>query len=293
MMKPNLTLQTKRTKPKGSAFRILNAATGNRKKRKQRAATATADDLGEVPGVGVARALVVILLLHVVAIGGIWLHNKWSNENNLEATPAAAVTASPEVKPNLIPGGKHYFVERGDNYLNIARKHGVDVEALKKANNAAALSPGLKINVPPRRVESTMPSEAVIGHQTPAVIPVESTPAVRPVERPVIQPNDTDVIGNSTPGAMVQVESTPPARTSAPESQPLLIKPRIRHDKPIPKAIPVAEPLSGKVHTVVKGDSIWRLSKKYGVSQDSLLKANGISDPSKIRLGAKLNIPAQ
>jgi len=292
-MKLNPELQKKRKAPKGPGLRILNASTGNHKRRKQRAATATADDLGEVPGVGVARALIVILLLHVVAIGGIAWHSKWSKENVLKATPSAATKPSESEKPRLVPGGKHGFVERGDNYLIIAGKHGVDVDALKAANNSAALSPGLRINIPPRRVEATTPSELVIGDQTPAV----SIPPVSLLEPSLIQSGPNETQQGSRPGPLVAVESTLPSRP-APESEPVLIKPRIRHleaptPKVAPRAIPVDEPLSGKTHFVVKGDSIWGLSKKFGVSEESLMSTNGISDPTRLRLGVTLKIPVR
>ena len=83
------TLQTKRKAPSKSGFRILRAATRRNSRRKQRAATTAApEELGEVPGVGVARALVVILLLHVAAIAGIYLHNKWNSSSDLKAAVA-------------------------------------------------------------------------------------------------------------------------------------------------------------------------------------------------------------
>jgi LysM repeat protein len=292
-MKPNPELQKKRKAPKGPGLRILNASTGNHRRRKQRASTASAEDLGEVPGVGVARALIVILLLHVVAIGGIYLHSKWSKENVLKASPSAATKPSESEKPKLVPGGKHDFVERGDNYLIIADKHRVDVEALKSANNSAALSPGLRINIPPRRVEAITPSELVIGDQIPAVAILP----VRPVEHPLIQSGPNETREGSRPGPLVAVESTLPSPL-APESKPVLIKPRIRHietsiPKVPPRAIPVDEPLSGKTHVVVKGDSIWGLAKKFGVSQKSLMSTNGISDPTRLRLGVTLKIPVR
>lgn len=46
------------------------------------------------------------------------------------------------------------------------------------------------------------------------------------------------------------------------------------------------------VHTVVRGDSLWSISKKYGVSIDAIKQANGMTRDIAV-LGAKLNIPAQ
>lgn len=52
---------------------------------------------------------------------------------------------------------------------------------------------------------------------------------------------------------------------------------------------PVAQ---AQVHTVVRGDSLWSISKKYGASIDSIKQANGMTRDIVV-LGAKLNIPAQ
>lgn len=294
-MKPYSSLQKKRKAPKPSGFRMIHAATGNRKKKKQRAATATAEHLdGEVPGVGVARALVVIALLHVVAIGGIWLHNDWSKEN---APKGKSTVSSPKAVAKdtvlLVPGGKHYFVEAGDNYFNIARKNGVDMQELKSANNFADLSPGLKINIPPRQMEATTPSEAIAGTRKPIVRVEQESIEIRPVERPVIQPNGHLITQGNRPSDLVAVESTPPARAvERSENKPLLIKPRVNHDTPPARAEVIREPVTMKSHTISKGDTIWGLSRKYSVSAQSIMNANGIKDPSKVRLGAKLKIPS-
>ena len=47
-----------------------------------------------------------------------------------------------------------------------------------------------------------------------------------------------------------------------------------------------------RTHTVAKGDSLWGISRKYGVSVASLRKANGFTDgDSLIRPGQTLFIP--
>jgi len=45
------------------------------------------------------------------------------------------------------------------------------------------------------------------------------------------------------------------------------------------------------IHVVGKGDTIYSLSRFYHVSAEELMRANGISDPSKISVGKKLIIP--
>lgn len=57
---------------------------------------------------------------------------------------------------------------------------------------------------------------------------------------------------------------------------------------------PSAPPAIARTHIVAKGDTLWGLGQKYGVSVDSIRAANnmGASD-SNIVLGTTLNIPAR
>jgi hypothetical protein len=63
-----------------------------------------------------------------------------------------------------------------------------------------------------------------------------------------------------------------------------------------PAANPSAEApnvaLSGTIHTVGKGDSLWAIGKKYGVSVESLKKANGLTKDTVV-IGQKLQIPVR
>jgi hypothetical protein len=44
-------------------------------------------------------------------------------------------------------------------------------------------------------------------------------------------------------------------------------------------------------YTVVKGDSPYRIAKKFKITPEELMKENGITDPKKIQIGQKLKIP--
>lgn len=49
---------------------------------------------------------------------------------------------------------------------------------------------------------------------------------------------------------------------------------------------------SASTHTVVRGDSLWKIAKQYGVTVDAIKQANGLSNDTAV-LGAKLMIPAR
>ncbi len=47
-----------------------------------------------------------------------------------------------------------------------------------------------------------------------------------------------------------------------------------------------------KIHIVQKGDTLWKIAKKYGVSFDELKKMNAqLSNPDMIMPGMKIKIP--
>jgi len=277
------TLQTKRKAPSKSGFRILRAATRRNSRRKQRAATTAApEELGEVPGVGVARALVVILLLHVAAIAGIYLHNKWNSSSDLKA--AVADNDSKEKKPIIVPGGKTDLLNKGDNYAIMARKHGVSEESLRRANNEALPRAGMRINIPGRRIESTTPSEAVIG-----VIGENKRPEIDPVphnELPLIQLDNTRTVPNSVPGELLEIEPAVSSRTN----DPVLISPRTRREEPAAATRSLG---SSESYTVVSGDTLWGISQKNKVSVKDLLTINGMKENSVLKIGKVLKIPAR
>lgn len=47
----------------------------------------------------------------------------------------------------------------------------------------------------------------------------------------------------------------------------------------------------GRLHTVVRGDTIYGLAKKYGVSADALARVNNLKNVNLIRIGQKLVVP--
>mgnify|MGYP002629356776 FL=1 len=279
-MKSLRTIQTKRTRPK-SGFRMLHAATRATKKRKQRAATTAApEDLGEVPGVGVARALVVILLLHVAAIAGIWLHNRWSEGADIQAAkPALAAPIPPERRAELRP----HTVSKDDNIDKISRKYGVDRAALVTANDGVEdYEPGWVINIPNRRSEEISPSDAMGDRVNPAA----PEQAYGQTPRPLIQTSETQSYPGSQPGELVPVEGVSPE--PKPTDEPILVRGR----PPVGSARPGPAPVSSnRRHTVKPNETLWRIALNNGISVDELKRANPNVNVSALKIGATLIIP--
>ncbi|MFN7133458.1 MAG: peptidoglycan DD-metalloendopeptidase family protein [Myxococcales bacterium] len=64
----------------------------------------------------------------------------------------------------------------------------------------------------------------------------------------------------------------------------------VRRAPPVPPAHPEPE-LVGRTHVVQPGETLWRISRTYGVSVDELVLVNGISDATQLEAGRRLFIP--
>ncbi len=119
--------------------------------RRASASGAELDEMSE-PNMKLSRALLIVLLLHVVAVGGIIAFNAIKSRQEPAVLPAHAVkaqaspTASAEAKPAHSPApkvdkksaaesGKTYTVAKGDTPVTIAKKFKVPYDELLAANH--------------------------------------------------------------------------------------------------------------------------------------------------------------
>ena len=72
----------------------------------------------------------------------------------------------------------------------------------------------------------------------------------------------------------------PPPTPSTPPTTP-----------PTPSTPSTPAPCDGTTHTIVKGDTLYMIAKRYGVTLDALMKANPKMDPYNLRVGDKICVP--
>lgn len=213
------------------------------------------------PGMKLSQAFIVVLLLHVLAVGGIYLFNQFKEKPQKPAQPApetarsdsappppvakpapAEVKTATAPKPAATPLAKRetYTVIAGDTLRRIAVKFGTTVEALEKANNLTSTS--------------------------------------------IIRTGQVLVVGTAPAGAVPNVEAQKSAPVISKEQKPV-------EPPPIAEPKPESTAPSGKTYTVAKGDNPYNIAKKFNTTQDALMKANKIDDPRKLQIGQKLVIP--
>ena len=282
---------------------------------------------------GMARVFVVMLLVHVVLIGSIIVYDFIGTEEVQDSpAPVATKTSANDaaesqanqapvaegasvVPAAAIASSGEYEVQSGDSLPSIAAKHGVAVNDLIALNHLAESNvelqpltilkiPALKIAEPARVTTVTDAPPIPVAEtpvEAPRVIPFEQDPPMAAVvEAPPVQP----LIDTAPPepvAPLVPVEQTPPApaqpevaKVVTPEPAPAPVQVTQTPPQPKPEPKPEAKPAAGaRSHTMTKGDTLYSLSRKYGVSVSAIQKANNITNPNAIRQGAKLVIPAK
>lgn len=238
-----------------------------------------------------SHALAVVLVLHILAVGGVFAFNSLKSRHVVpdrakqtsgeKAAPAPvsetdpAVTTTAAVPPRheaataaaapQKPAGKSqsaetgastYTVVAGDTLTRIATQHKSSVEAIEQANNlgsTSAIRVGQVLKIP---------SKPAAGAETTAVktADVKKEPAVQtgPAVKTGPAPKTVENSATSKPAA-----DPAPAKTAA----------------------------SDKSYTIAKGDNPYSIAKKFKVSYNELIKANNITDPTKLQIGQKLIIP--
>jgi LysM repeat protein len=258
-MKPH-SLPVRRKPASKGILKRLSAVTNQRKQRVAAAAQEMDDDDGSSR---ISRALTIIFLIHIVAIGLIFVHKNFLEDRTAgvpEATAKAetavvAVPVRPTALPRLSTGEKPYIVSQGDNYTRIATELGVDEGDLRLVNEHVDISPGLILRIPPKRIVAQEPAEIVNIRQQQAAEP------------------DRGLVEN------IDVADAPRAKLVRPNTASTL------------RATKTPSAASGQSYVVKSGDSVWRIANRFGVDQNALMKANNISDPRKMKIGMSLVIP--
>ena len=59
----------------------------------------------------------------------------------------------------------------------------------------------------------------------------------------------------------------------------------------VEKALSTLKPLDANIYTVVAGDTLWGISRRYGLSVEALCTANNIKENQILRIGTRLVLP--
>jgi LysM repeat protein len=180
---------------------------------------------------------------------------------------AARTRGAPASRGGRPAPATQYLVQPGDTLSGIASQYEIDPATLAQWNGISdpnVLTPGLTLRL-------TAPAAAA-----PA-------PAAAPGAHYVVQPGDSVFLLSRRFGVSADQLATANGLTD-PNSI------TIGQTIVIPSAGPAASP--APTYVVRPGDTLSGIATTFGVSVDSLQRANGITDPLTIQPGTKLTIPA-
>ncbi|HEY5751635.1 MAG TPA: LysM peptidoglycan-binding domain-containing protein [Chthoniobacterales bacterium] len=213
------------------------------------------------PNVRLSRAFLVVMLLHVVAVGGIFLFSSFKKEETAGVPPKEEKTREITARPEPAADSREYVVGEDETLGSIASAFGVsraDLASINQLNPEVTVHAGDKLTIPAKTTVRTQDLD---------------------VKKLLSQPAKQEIAKTSV--AMVK-----PAVAEIPKTQP--------NPEPVQKAVPLAPAAthtSDRIYVVQKGDNPVGIAKKLKVKYQDLISANKITDPRKLQIGQKLVVP--
>ena len=286
----------------------------------------------EVPQIRMSRAFAVMLLLHIVAVGGLFAFHIWGRDDESTTTPAPngssatadATPASPETTPAPLTGeapastvadstlaanvsaagaAQAYAIHAGDTKPLIAARFGVAVADIEDANPDKPFAPGVVYTIPrPRRIiTATDGNRDVLEPARYSIRPLPGPPHRWPAQCRT-SPKFRMPSSRSHPATRTarRCERRSFSRKSEPvplATPPVKAKPKAKA-KPQPAAKPaepkpIARAAGQRTHVVANGDTVFNVARRYGFTAEEVMKTNGIGNDYRIRLGQVLKIPVK
>jgi LysM repeat protein len=182
-----------------------------------------------------------------------------------------------------------YKVVANDSLWKVAKKHGIGVDNLAKANNLKPDSPlkvGQKLIIP-GKTPTTSASGGTAGTRTYTVKSGDSIGTIARKQGATVA--DIRSLNPQIKNDVVRVgqELTLPAAAAAGSAHANTAA----LAAPVVASAAVNAPAGSIEHIVKPGEGLGQIAKKYGVPQREIAVLNNIADPLSLKAGQKLVIP--
>lgn len=273
----------------------------------------------DVPNIKLSRAFIVVLILHVVAVGGILAFEMFkSNESNVTAS-LKSESSNVDVEESVDEEEKHesrksterlganegfekYIVQKGDSIRAIANSYKVSRTEILETNlidEAHPLVSGRILRIPKPKMSISGDDVVVNGD----FVSIEELTAS----------------SDESDGDLNEVEEVDKKAAEEDDGYQLLSKTDTQQDnKIIPRAIPVSAETEyrstkvvreipaksliassvtvtkvgvGSTYMIESGDTLYGIARKYDVSIDQILKLNPNVNPRTLGIGRSLRMP--
>ncbi|MFP4479463.1 MAG: LysM peptidoglycan-binding domain-containing protein [Desulfohalobiaceae bacterium] len=175
--------------------------------------------------------------------------------------------------PSATPysGLRRYQVSSGDSWWSISRRFDVPIKELKRMNQTQSntLQPGQSVLIP---AKAQSDEHLAQGKDFTGSYTVQKGDSLWKIAHSAgtsvkeLQAANNLQQGHIKPGQKLRIPASKKERTRQ-----------------------IAQRRAN--YTVHKGDSLWSLARKFGVSQQTLIQANGLLNQSRLQVGERLYIP--
>lgn len=203
------------------------------------------------PNMKLSHAFMVVLILHIVAVGGIYAFNQIKVNKN----------------PNVLENVSKNIGQAAGNLLTGGAAKSSQIAAAVSAPSVAQAASTVPAATDAKRMpgDEDEPLPTVVSGEVPAFRTTPATPAPAAAPKMAAAPVVTQV-------APAPAKVPNKAAASAP-------------------AKAEAATSSAATYKVAKGDNPYKIAKTLGVTAAELLKANNIEDPTKLQIGQVLKVP--
>jgi len=249
------TLPVKRRPVSKGIFHRLHAVTSRSSRQRVAAAATSVPEIEEEhQGSGISRSLTIIFMIHIVAIALIFIHHQFLQGRTPDSS---AATNPPQAEANRQRGEAPRLTSGDKPYTVRAGDNYARIAAAEGVDESELREINNHVEIRSGLI-LRIPPQRIVAEEPPEVAAIRERSSAA-----------------SGRGQVVEVDVS-----GAPRA--VLVRPNTRHQD--------AAAL-GLSHVVEPGESIYRIALRYDVSQESLMKANGIADPKRLRVGTRLTIP--
>ena len=257
---------TGRTRPKRKLGTVLRA-----KLSRYRARVSEFED--DAPSSTVVRWLVVLLLLHLLVIGGVWVRSTWFKNTTEMVEMTATLPSTPTVPQIPAPAAAP-----------------VTAPPVPQAAPAAPVTitqPEQVVDARPGRQEQAAPAPTAQEH-----IP-DAAPVAGPA-RHIVRTGDTwERVARDNRVSVADLKAVNPNMQKLVSGTTLVIPARPGDHLVQEKPAEADTALTGTTHIVKKGETLSVIARKYKMNWRNIQKFNKMSDKdvARLKIGQKIMIP--
>ena len=273
----------------------------------------------DVPNIKLSRAFIVVLILHVVAVGGILAFEMFkSNESNVTAS-LKSESSNVAVEESVDKERKHesrksterlganegfekYIVQKGDSIRAIANSYKVSRTEILETNlidEAHPLVSGRILRIPKPKM-SISGDDDVVNNDFVSIEELTASSDELDGDLNEVEEVDKKIAEEDDGYQLLSKTDTQPDSKIIPRAIPVSAETEYRSAKVvreipaeslIASSVPVTKVGIGSMYTIESGDTLYGIARKYNVSIDQILKLNPNVNPRTLGIGRSLRMP--